>query len=217
MADRVRRGCGAVDFVTLPPGRTEPVPPSSKHGAGSVPGYWKRENMRKLIYMVSVLLLLGMASCGKKTKETRFDKFGVSFVCPENWEVTEALDFGGAYYICVEETADNTMGLVTFSVMRKKEDLLSCLDYMGADLREMEECEISGPEDGVYNLFPAKTCEYVVTIREGSALGYMAGRLTVFNAGEGTVCVMEQIDRDDMEKERGSFRLIEETFKISGE
>ena len=72
--------------------------------------------MKKMSYVLLVLICLFSAGCAKKTSPAKpFSQFGISFTCPSGWEIDadEAMDESGYYQISVEKTGLNSSGIMS--------------------------------------------------------------------------------------------------------
>lgn len=163
---------------------------------------------------LAVILLLSASCTGEKKKDTPFEKYGISFVCPAGWSVTDAMDAQEAVYVAVEDDGEITGGVVTFTLFFERLDLGECLEFMNGYFDDAQEeftmFEIGDVEDGVYNRFPAKVQEYMFGFDGMNA----KGRFVAFNAGEYTVCILEQNYMDNYEGGRHAFEKLENTFAV---
>ena len=63
--------------------------------------------MKKLLFLILTCVIF--FSCNE-SPEIKFEKDGVSFICPQGWAITDQEDLDGGYYIIIEKDGFNSSG-----------------------------------------------------------------------------------------------------------
>lgn len=73
--------------------------------------------------LLKIMMILFLVSCSA-SPEMKFEMFGISFICPSGWKITEEenLDNEG-YYLSIEKDGSNSSGLMTITWLNKKIEL----------------------------------------------------------------------------------------------
>ena len=71
---------------------------------------------------VFFILLVICFSCAEQ-KDTHADIYGISFICPSGWKVTETEDYENAWYISIEKNGVSSSGLVAISFTEEDYEL----------------------------------------------------------------------------------------------
>lgn len=90
----------------------------------------------RYFFEVLFVLFLFLCSCSNPSPETKFDKGGVSFTCPQGWKIVDETNLDGAgYYMSIEKDGLNSSGLLSVSWVNDSIDLVYYMDIFKDELR----------------------------------------------------------------------------------
>ena len=173
--------------------------------------------MKKLLFLI--LSCVVFFSCNE-SPETKFEKDGVSFICPQGWAIIDQEDFDGeGYYISIEKDGFNSSGL---AMITWYDNFDSGNFNFEEDLRNWEESlkeqwilvDASNIIFGDYynNMF--NNLRSMSTNYTFSMLGVPhEGTVSVFHAGNKRISVVFQEVTEDKAKNKKEFEIIVNNFK----
>ncbi|MDR3339346.1 MAG: hypothetical protein LBT25_04480 [Candidatus Symbiothrix sp.] len=169
---------------------------------------------KSLLFTLLVVILCG---CSKK-EDTVVEKYGISFVCPADWKLTDATEEDGYSYICVEKSGFSSSGLVQFSMVEIEDES----DFAFDDYLESYSSSIAANnlapnikfteiKESVYGEYPALLSTYTVDFltvpHQGSVyMFYLNGK---------AICISYQEANEDEKKNKAGFDKITASFKVN--
>ena len=169
--------------------------------------------MKTLLISLSLLLLI--SSCQEQSKETQFDKQGVSFTIPAGWKGVDEEDLGSGYSISIEKEGMDESGMVSISWIDLEIELDEWAQVFKDEMRSswnssVSNSSFSAVKNGRYNEIPTRSVTYKATL-----LGLKhTGTIHVFYEGGKSFGVIIQEAIEDKADNKEGFRLIEKSFKV---
>jgi len=168
--------------------------------------------MQKSVYFLFAVLFL--ASCQSlKEGESQFERDGISFVCPANWEVKdeEALEEAGYYLRLANRDPENSSNVT----MAWFYDTLELNYFMNDRIimlrRSFESADIKfekpGPDN--FNKFRCLSSEFSFQLADIPHEGV----IDVFHGNEKTIAVFSQQAVSEEQKNQSDFDRFEQSFK----
>ena len=173
-------------------------------------------NMKKLLFLILTCVIF--FSCNE-SPETKFEKDGVSFICPQGWAITDQEDFDGeGYYISIEKDGFNSSGLATItwydnfdnSNFNFEENLRDWEESLKEQwILDASNIIFGDYYDNTFNNSRSMSTNYTMNL-----LGIPhEGTVYVFHAGNKRISVLLHEAIEDKAKNKKGFELIENSFK----
>lgn len=167
--------------------------------------------MKRLFILLTVLLF----SCNNKSPAYTYENSGLSFMCPEGWNISEEEEFeGGAFYLSVEKKGFDSSGIITITRFDDHIDLEELSIIMEEELSSNIIYEHSNLniQDSYWGKFAGYDA-YVVQFNS-SILGVNhTGFIYSFYSDNNTFSVFKQEADEDTIKNLKGFELIENSFR----
>ncbi|MDL2320335.1 hypothetical protein LJC45_04300 [Alistipes sp. OttesenSCG-928-B03] len=168
--------------------------------------------MKKLFIALSYIVLL--AACGTKSTETQFEKHGVSFTCPADWEITDENNDFDCFYTTIEKqgTAGNGMVTVTWIF-----DDIDQEDYINMYIEWLKETEgltklvITHIPDASFGKYESIALRYTMNFM---SIPYH-GEVHTFKTGGKAIIINTQGRVKYTAENAEGFRIIEESFSVA--
>ena len=168
--------------------------------------------MKKILLLAFVLII--NSSC-QESKETSFDKYGVSFICPKGWRIVEEepLEDDYGYYLAIEKEGFDSSGLV---VVMWLEDIIvheEVIDMQIDELKAQMTHKNLKPgyiTSGDFNDFKSQVLEFSFSL-----LGIPHdGKIYCFQNDQRTYLIFMQEALEDNGVNKEGFEVIEKSFQI---
>ncbi|MDR1408544.1 MAG: hypothetical protein LBJ23_10955 [Tannerella sp.] len=155
---------------------------------------------------------LALILCACTEKDTPVEHYGVSFICPAGWKVSETEDNESYQSITVEKKGIGSSGIAIITLFDGELELDEFLQIFKDALEEQEEysnMEFQDTEDA-YGQYEGPSCKYTVLTMSQPHRGSMH----VFNANGRSVHIMQQEAVEDSKANLPGFRKLEESFTV---
>ncbi len=180
--------------------------------------------MKYIVYLGFVSLLL--LSCTKISNQNKeevesklvFERQGISFEYPSNWEITEDEDYGGeGFHLSLSKKENLQIGMLTITAFNGVNEISEV--YMNSLIKGLEDqviyknLQITSHEKYTYGSYEATGIEYTAEVVGDK----VQGTICVILSGNKAVNIMKQEDADDHTTNKTQFDMMEQSFKILGE
>jgi hypothetical protein len=168
--------------------------------------------MRKFSIVLSLFALI-LCAC-TETRDTPAEYYGVSFICPAGWTVSETEDYGDSQYICVEKKGFSSSGIVTITSQNEEYELEEYLQIQINALKEQavfSNLKFQSPTECVFGKYSGIGCKYTASVMRL----LHSGSIQIFNANGKTVCVVLQEAIEDAKANKYGFEKIRESLTIN--
>ena len=169
------------------------------------------------IILRSLLVTLLVSCSAASSSEKKFEKSGISFTCPEGWEITgeENIDSSG-YYLTIEREGFSSSGLMTISWVNDSVDLVDYLEIYKNEFQtntvyKYTNLSFSAPMEIKFNGIDAMATKFTTSIL---GLEY-EGIVYCFYGNDKTLSILKQEAIEDKSKNRDGFDSIEESFVVN--
>lgn len=165
-----------------------------------------------------LIILVVLISC-QESPERKFEKDGITFVCPKGWKITEEqyIETGG-YYLVVEKDGFNASGIVSISWINTefdfnewitiyKDELQDNIIYKNSDLT------FGKTYPAEFNGVPATAIDFTANI---VGLKHQGTILIFYESGKTFAVLKQQAVEDTINNEKG-FETIENSFRVNKE
>ena len=166
--------------------------------------------MKNLFYPILFALIF---SC-QASPETKFERDGVAFTCPEGWKITEqetVEDIG--YYLTIEKDGLTSSGLVIFTWLNTPVDLEDWLTGYQEEMKNQPVYKTAGitfeeAQPGEFAGFETTRSDYSVDL-----LGVEhKGSIHLFYGNDKSIAILVQEATEDHDENKAGFRIIEQSF-----
>lgn len=163
---------------------------------------------------ILIVVLLIAVGCKAKDPGGDFSRDGVSFSYPSGWSITEQDDMDGiGYYLAVEKSGFDASGLVTLTwvdIVVDRNEYIQTIQEEITDQPFMDNLKFQPEVEGTFGEMPALSSEFT-----SKTMGIKHdGVIYVFEHEGKTYSVIKQEAREDHQKNKEGFDLIESTFKV---
>lgn len=172
--------------------------------------------MKNLLFLIlsSVIFF----SCNE-SPETKFEKDGVSFICPQGWAITDQEDLDGdGYYISIEKDGFNSSGLAIISWFDNFDNNFSFEDHLRfweEGLKEELTLDASNIIFGDYYDNTFNNSRSMSTNYTFNFLGIPHdGTINIIHSADKKISVVFQGAIEDKAKNKKGFEMIENNFKF---
>jgi hypothetical protein len=169
--------------------------------------------MRNIIVILSVLTFA--FSC-REAPETKFDRDGISLICPKGWKITEQENIEDqGFYLSMERDGFDASGLVSVSWVNNELALEDWLDIYREELAnnliyKNSNLTFSDPYEAEYNGLPSQAMTFTVSI-----VGLKhEGIVHAFYGADKTIAVLRQEAIEDRADNKEGFASIESSFTV---
>ncbi len=172
--------------------------------------------MKKLLFLLGVCLTL--AGCSPSpSPETHFSRDGITFTCPNGWQIKDEENLDGlGYSLSVEKDGFSSSGLIMVNWINipmdeemymetYREELGNNVIYKNAGMAFTDNVP------GEYAGHPTLTCTYTASIMGVDH----RGTLHILTTEDKTITLCIQEATEDIEKNAVGFEKVETTFKIA--
>lgn len=165
-----------------------------------------------LIILIPISLLFSCSSA--PSIETKFEKSGVSFTCPDGWKITEedGLD-GDGYYLACEKDGVISSGLFTLTWVNDTVPLEEMMEVYQDELKnnvifKNTNIKFSPSTEGEFNNYQTLQSSYNLTLLGDKTEGTMY----CFYGNGKTIGLVKQQSLEDDSKNKQGFEIIETSF-----
>ena len=172
--------------------------------------------MKNLLFLIlsSVIFF----SCNE-SPETKFEKDGVSFICPQGWAITDQEDLDGdGYYISIEKDGFNSSGLAIISWFDNFEDHLSFEDHLRFWEEGLKEELTLDASNIIFGDYYDNTFNNSRSMSKNYTFNFLGiphdGTINIIHSGDKKISVVFQGAIEDKAKNKKGFEMIENNFKF---
>jgi hypothetical protein len=164
-------------------------------------------------YSPGLILAAFLVSCNS-SPESKFEKFGVSFTCPEGWKITDQENLNNkGYYLSIEKDGFGSSGLMTISWANDSIDLNQDLEIYQNSLKnniiyKNSVLDFDQPFDTVFNADSSIASKFKVTLLSVKHEGIMY----CFYKNGKTITIIKQEAVEDKKENKNGFDIIEKSF-----
>lgn len=156
----------------------------------------------------------GMENVAPVAKRNSYDKHGIRFEYPQNWEISKDKEIApGSYTLTVERQDPAEGGIVMFTILSAKLDPENYLErtqrgLSGEAVKQSATVVWDSVRDEVYGNIPCRMAPYSMNLM-GIKLG---GAVYTFTKGNKTFSGTEYGAVDEIKENEEGFRMIKKTF-----
>ena len=171
--------------------------------------------MKKLKTNICILMLLLLVSSCKEeaTAEYVFEKEGMTFNVPEDWEITDEEKFDdGSYYLSIDKNGFDSSGVLIITTYNESIDLDELIYYQKEEILSntiFKNSVFEPIQDDEFNTIDSRATSYTFGL-----LGLEhEGAIHAFYNQDKTYLVMKQGAIEDKKINNKGFDVIEKSFK----
>lgn len=164
-------------------------------------------------YLLIVFISFSIFSCKEKQPQA-FNKDGVSFICPEDWKITDEENFDDlGYYVSIEKNGVDASGLAIFVWIKDSLDLDEHIIENQIALNEDEvykntNLTFEPLKHNTYNGRPSRSSHYTF-----NTMGIKhQGTMQAFYGANRTYYVLQQGAFEDLKENNTGFVTLETSF-----
>lgn len=173
--------------------------------------------MKNILFLIFTCFIF--FSCNE-SPETKFEKDGVSLICPQEWIISDSDDLDGAgYYLEIEKEGFSSSGLVIIIWVNNYNNYnFNYEENLNLYKESLQEQYVLDFGDIAFSNYYENTFNNLSTMSTNYTMSLLGvdheGTIHVFHTGNKDFSILIQEAIEDKSKNKKGFEIIENNFKV---
>jgi hypothetical protein len=165
-----------------------------------------------LVILIASISCLGIYN-SVSAQQSMVEYYGVSFICPVGWKVSDVKDEGYSQTITVEKKGFNSSGILIITLFNEEYELNELLQNYKNGLKEQSvysNLKFQISTEGTYGQYKGLVCKYTASV----LFLPHKGSIHVFNTKGKSVMILQQEATEDSETNKHGFKKMTESLTV---